>query len=147
MKAYIAGPLRTADQRSALELIDTTVKKIGFTTWLPHRDIGIIPKSSVTSPMQLSSLRKNLEALHDSRVGIFLIDEESAGTSLELGYAFCLKTAIGMNIDIIGFSTEARPSDHTDSMTKYCLLSQGTLIRNMADLENHLFILFQSQNL
>ena len=40
-RIYIAGKLCTDAERESLEKIDKICKKLGFETFLPHRDVGI----------------------------------------------------------------------------------------------------------
>ena len=41
MKIYIAGKVRSENERDFLEEIDNLCRKLGFKTFLPHRDVGL----------------------------------------------------------------------------------------------------------
>lgn len=99
MKAYIAGKLRTGEERKTLEEIEKICKLSGFQTFLPHRDVGlakgikdvkrVFRGDIITGFKNCNLVIADLNGLH---VG--------AGTAWELGYAYAKGIpAIGIKLD------------------------------------------------
>ena len=98
MLIYVAGPLCDPKERSFLLKIDKLCKKLGFDTFLPHRDVGLvafrsdIPNAFEKDKKALDKCDIVVASLNGWRIG--------AGTSWELGYAFAKnKKMIGIKTD------------------------------------------------
>ncbi|MBD3344120.1 MAG: hypothetical protein GF401_03555 [Chitinivibrionales bacterium] len=100
MYAYIAGPLYNEGDRWVNELLDSKAQNVGFTTYSPHRDLGIM--SSVDDGPLL--FKGDLDHLNRADVIIANLNGVTvdAGTSWEIGYAYA------RNKHIIGVHTDER---------------------------------------
>jgi len=99
MKIYIAGKLRTDDERKFLEKIDSLCKDLGFETFLPHRDVGLAKDISDVSKIFNGDI---IDGFKGCKLIIAILDglHVGAGTAWELGYAYAKKIpAIGIKTD------------------------------------------------
>lgn len=97
-KIYIAGPLCKEKQREFLEKIDKICKKLGFDTFLPHRDAGLF--KNIKDIDKIS--KKDIKELYKCDILIGLLDGicVGAGTAWEMGFAQALgKKVIGLKTD------------------------------------------------
>jgi len=130
MKIYIAGKLCTEEERETLERIDKICKKLGFKTFLPHRDVGLakslrdvkrIFKGDIIEGFKGCKLIiANLNGLH---VG--------AGTSWELGYAYANK------IPAMGYKTDESPEKALDYLSSI-LIGSMKIVKSFDELEKEL---------
>ena len=98
MKVYIAGPLCSKKEREFLEKIDCLVRKLGFDTYLPHRDCGLYKNIKDIKRIAERDIEevKNCDLIIGVLNGIVV----GAGTAFELGYAKSLgKKIIGLKTD------------------------------------------------
>lgn len=103
MKAYIAGPLWTLEDRKKLEEIDNLCKELKIDTFLPHRDAGVYEKGD-----SIQFFKKDSESIDDCNVIIALLDwkDIGSGTAWEIGYAYAKKIpVIGIVEDIKSINT------------------------------------------
>ena len=100
-KIYIAGPLFTEGDRWFLEKIDALCNKLGFITYLPHRDAGVCPPSGIGSN---SFFLRDLEELNECKIVVAVLNgtDIDSGTSWEIGYAY------SKNKKIIGYLDDSR---------------------------------------
>ena len=129
-KVYIAGKLGTESEKETLEEIDKLCNKLGFQTFLPHRDVGLakgmkdvkrIFKGDVIEGFKNCKLViANLNGLH---VG--------AGTSWELGYAYANK------IPAIGIKTDEKPEKALDYLSSI-IIASTKIVRSFEELEEEL---------
>jgi nucleoside 2-deoxyribosyltransferase len=102
MKIYIAGKLCTENERELLEKIDDICKSMGFETFLPHRDCGVV---AFTEELQ-KAFEDDVKALKECDFVVAVLNGRvGAGTAWEIGYAFCL------NKKIMGIKTDKKPQD------------------------------------
>lgn len=98
MKIYIASPLCSKGERDFSEKIDRLCKKLGFETFLPHRDAGLFAEIKDISKIA----RRDLEELYkcDAMIGILNGICVGAGTAWEMGFMQAIgKKVIGLKTD------------------------------------------------
>jgi nucleoside 2-deoxyribosyltransferase len=98
---YVAGPLFNSHERRYLEQIAAALEGAGFTTYLPHRDAGVLDKSRPDERTRV--FQADLEALNacDLCVALLTGADHDSGTSLELGYLFAQgKACFGITDDV-----------------------------------------------
>jgi nucleoside 2-deoxyribosyltransferase len=104
---YIAGPLFTAAERSALEELAGVVEAAGFRTYLPHRDGGLAPAD-----------RRNTRAFYDA--DIRALDASHAivallnGTDVDSGTAFEIGYGVAKGLPVLGLYDDIRVSGPHD---------------------------------
>jgi len=91
MKVYIAGPLFHKKAQKILEKIDKLCKKLGFETFLPHRDVGLYTKGDST-PFFVKD--RDMADWCDIMVAYLDWKGISSGTAWEMGYAYARKKPI-----------------------------------------------------
>jgi len=130
MKVYLAGKICTKSEREQLEQIDKLCRKLGFETFLPHRDVGLakdmkdvkrIFKGDITYGFKnISLVIAVLDGLH---VG--------AGTAWELGYAY------SKGIPAIGLKTDESVSDALDNLSAI-LIGSMKIVGSLEELGEEL---------
>ena len=96
---YIAGPLYTPGERSYLEILAQEIESIGVTTYLPHRDTGIVP---ATERNTVSFFKQDVQGINDAQILVAVLNgnDVDSGTAFEIGYAFAKgKTILGLYED------------------------------------------------
>lgn len=99
-KIYIAGPLFNTHERWYLERIAEALENAGFTTFLPHRDAGLVDFSE--SRAQSRIFHDDITALNacDLCVALLTGPDQDSGTSAELGYMYAQgKICFGISDD------------------------------------------------
>lgn len=99
-RVYIAGPLFNTHERWYLEQIAVEIEGIGFATFLPHRDAGLIDVWNDTSKAKV--FRDDIAALDSCDVCVALLTgpDQDSGTSAELGYMYAQgKPCFGISDD------------------------------------------------
>ncbi|MDA2970182.1 MAG: nucleoside 2-deoxyribosyltransferase [Actinomycetota bacterium] len=102
-KVYIAGPLFDDHEREYLEKIATTLEKIGYQTFLPHRDAGLV-EGEFTHSKKTEIFDIDIEALNEADILVALLTgrDVDSGTAAEVGIAYAQsKTLIGVNANNI----------------------------------------------
>ncbi len=89
MKAYIAGPLFDDHEREYLEKIAEIVEETGISTFLPHRDAGLVT-GEFTQEKKVKVFDKDMEFLEPADIVIALLTgrDVDSGTAAEIGYAY-----------------------------------------------------------
>ncbi len=98
---YIAGPLFNTHERWYLEQITALVEAAGYTTFLPHRDAGLVSRDAPFDRARI--FRTDLHALEicDGCVALLTGADHDSGTSAELGYLYARgKPCIGISDDL-----------------------------------------------
>ena len=98
---YVAGPLFNTHERWYLEQIAAALEGAGYTTYLPHRDAGVIDLALPGERERLFSA--DLDALDacDGCAALLTGADHNSGTSLELGYLFAQgKPSFGISDDV-----------------------------------------------
>jgi nucleoside 2-deoxyribosyltransferase len=85
---YVAGPLFNTHERWYLEQIAAALEAAGYTTFVPHRDAGLIDFSVPDSQSRI--FRDDIDALDrcDGCVALLTGADQDSGTSAELGYMY-----------------------------------------------------------
>lgn len=99
-KIYIAGPLFNSHERWYLEQIAAALAQVGFDTFLPHRDAGLIDGFGLEERSRL--FHSDIQALEGCDICVALLSgpDHDSGTSAELGYAYATgKTCFGISDD------------------------------------------------
>jgi len=99
MKVYIAGKIGTSEEKETLEKVDSLCKERGFSTFLPHRDVGIVSGISDVKRVFNGDITQGFS---DCDIVIAVLDglHVGAGTAWELGYAYANGIpAIGLKTD------------------------------------------------
>ncbi len=89
IKAYIAGPLFDDHEREYLEKIAEIVERSGISTFLPHRDAGLVT-GEFTPEKKVKVFDKDIEFLESADIVIALLTgrDVDSGTAAEIGYAY-----------------------------------------------------------
>jgi nucleoside 2-deoxyribosyltransferase len=97
MRAYVAGPLFNEAERAFDEAIAGLCEKLGFETFLPHRDAGLQCEDNGEEIFSA-----DLRALEQADLVVANLDghDVDAGTAWEIGYAVARgKAVIGVRTD------------------------------------------------
>ena len=103
MKVYIAGKLCDDIEREFLEKLAKLCENLGFTTFLPHRDVGLLNNMKDVDKIFEGDIK---EGFKDVDLVVAMLDGlyVGAGTAWELGYAYAkgipaigIKTTVIMN--------------------------------------------------
>lgn len=104
---YIAGPLFTPAERRYLEVLTAAVESAGFSTYLPHRDGGLVaPDRRETRAMYESDLRA-LGAC-GAIVAVLNGTDVDSGTAFEIGYG------VARGLPVLGLYEDIRVSGPHD---------------------------------
>lgn len=101
-RVYVAGPLFNTHERMYLEQITAALEQAGYTTFLPHRDAGILGDLSDIE-VRKRLFRSDMEALEacDFVVALLTGADQDSGTCGELGYAYAKgKPCFGISDDV-----------------------------------------------
>ena len=130
MKIYIAGKITTKSQREALEEIDKLCKKLGFKTFLPHRDVGLVKDILDVERIFNGDI---IEGFKDCKLIIALLDglHVGAGTAWELGYAY------SKGIPAIGVKTDECIEDALDYLSAI-LIGSMEIVGSLDELKKKL---------
>ena len=102
-KAYIAGPLFDDHEREYLEKISQIVESYGISTFVPHRDAGLVT-GDFTFEKKVKVFDVDMEYLGPADIVIALLTgrDVDSGTAAEIGYAYKAgKRLIGISANTI----------------------------------------------
>ena len=102
-KAYIAGPLFDDHEREYLEKIAKIVESYGISTFVPHRDAGLVT-GDFTFEKKVKVFDVDVEYLEPADIVIALLTgrDVDSGTAAEIGYAYKAgKRLIGISANTI----------------------------------------------
>ena len=102
-KAYIAGPLFDDHEREYLEKIAKIVESYGISTFVPHRDAGLVT-GDFTFEKKVKVCDVDMEYLEPADIVIALLTgrDVDSGTAAEIGYAYKAgKRLIGISANTI----------------------------------------------
>jgi len=105
MQIYIAGPLFNTHERRYLEEIAEALEQVGYDTFLPHRDAGLVDKLDERNRQQI--FQADVRALDACDVCVALLTgaDHDSGTSAELGYMYAQgKPCFGITDDMRGMN-------------------------------------------
>ena len=116
MKVYIAGKIRTQDERETLQEIDNLCKQLGLETFLPHRDVGLAKNLKDTNRIFKGDI---IDGFNDCKLVIASLDglHVGAGTAWELGYAYA------KGIPSIGIKTDEKVGDALEYLSAILIAS------------------------
>jgi len=130
MYAYVAGPLYNEGERWFDEVLARCAEEVGISTYLPHRDLGLLAGQK-DSPRLFAGDMKQLDRAEIVVANLDGISIDS-GAAWELGYAYARgKHLIGIRTD---FRTHARHSD----LNPMILHSLNKLVNSVEDLRAYL---------
>jgi nucleoside 2-deoxyribosyltransferase len=101
LRIYIAGPLFNTHERWYLEQIAQALEAVGYVTFVPHRDAGLLDGTEGIDRQRL--FRADLAALDgcDACVALLTGADHDSGTCGELGYAYAKgKPCFGITDDM-----------------------------------------------
>jgi len=129
-KVYIAGRLRTVEQREYLEKVDELCKKLGFDTFLPHRKIGLADSIKDADRIFRGDI---INGFKGCNLMIAVLDgmHVGAGTAWELGYANAKA------IPAIGLKTDESIEDALDYLS-VILVASMKFVDSLEKLEKEL---------
>ena len=102
-KAYIAGPLFDDHEREYLEKIAKIVESYGISTFVPHRDAGLVT-GDFTFEKKVKVFDVDMEYLEPADIVIALLTgrDVDSGTAAEIGFAYKAgKRLIGISANTI----------------------------------------------
>jgi len=100
-RIYIAGPLFNSHERWYLEQIANLLEDAGYTTFVPHRDAGLVDKNQPLDRPRI--FQADMEALNSCYGCVALLTgaDHDSGTCGELGYMYAKgKPCIGITDDM-----------------------------------------------
>jgi nucleoside 2-deoxyribosyltransferase len=91
---YIAGPLFNTQDRWYLERITERFEALGYETFLPHRDVGLLEDFGIEQ--RKATFRGDMVALDrcDAVVALLTGTDHDSGTSAEIGYTYARRKPI-----------------------------------------------------
>jgi nucleoside 2-deoxyribosyltransferase len=130
MKIYIAGKLETEFERKMLEKIDLICKSAGFSTFLPHRDVGLAENIKQAKEIFEEDI---LNGFKDCDLVVAFLDglTVGAGTAWELGYSYAKK------VPIIGVKTDEPVEDAFTELSSI-LIASMPIVSSFEELEKKL---------
>lgn len=123
---YLAGPLFDEGERWFIERIDTAVRALGCTTFLPHRDNPPKDESNVATIFANDRGAIDRCDLVVANLNGITTDD---GTAWEIGYAYALGRPI------IGLYTDWRLRFAAETVNLMIECSLSRLVRSEADLD------------
>ncbi len=136
MKIYIAGKIHTESEIDILEKIDDICKSIGFSTFLPHRDVGLAKDIKDIDKIFEGDI---IEGFKDVDLVIASLDgfHVGAGTAWELGYAYA------KGIPRIALKTD-EPKEQALEYLSAIILASTQIVSSFEELKKEL-IKFKSK--
>jgi nucleoside 2-deoxyribosyltransferase len=109
MKVFIAGPLFSQAEREFNVRVEEELRKHGFETFLPQRDVGrldeLLAKEGELAYRTI--FNQDLKGLEQADAVVAILDgpDADSGTAFEVGYAFARgKPVIGLKTDMRVFA-------------------------------------------
>lgn len=130
MRIYIAGKLSDKSERERLEHIEKICKGLGFETFLPHRDVGLVKDIKDVQRIFTGDILKGLascQAVVVSLEGLHI----GSGTAWELGYAYANK------MPIVGIKTDEPISEALDYLSPI-LIASTKIVTSLSELKEEL---------
>jgi len=136
MKIFIAGPLFSQAEREFNLKVDGELRKHGFKTFLPQRDVGklddLLTKEGERAYRMI--FKRDLKGLDQADAVVAILDgpDVDSGTAFEVGYAFAKgKPVIGLKTDMRVFAKDEELNN---------MLAQGirALARNLDEVVSEL---------
>jgi len=130
MKVYIAGKISSETEREFLEEVSKICENLGFKTFLPHRDVGLVKGIKDVKRIFNGDI---IEGFKDCSLVVAVLDglHVGAGTSWELGYAYA------KGIPSIGIKTDESPEDALEYLSAI-LIASMPIVNSLKELEKML---------
>ncbi len=130
MKIYLAGKLHTEHEKALLEQLDALCIKLGHTTFLPHRDVGIAQSAKDAQRIFEGDITQGFK---DVQAVIAVLDglHVGAGTAWELGYAYA------KGIPSLGFKTDESAEDGFEYLSSI-LIARMPIVKTLEEVETWL---------
>jgi nucleoside 2-deoxyribosyltransferase len=111
MKVFIAGPLFSQAEREFNIKVDEYLRKHGFETFLPQRDVGKLDELLAKEGKRAyrTIFERDLKGLDQADAVVAILDgpDVDSGTAFEVGYAFAKgKPVIGLKTDMRVFARD-----------------------------------------
>ncbi len=133
---FIAGPLFSQAEREFNLKVDGELRKHGFETFLPQRDVGKLDELLAKEGERAYRMifKRDLKGLDQSDVVVAILDgpDVDSGTAFEVGYAFAKgKPVVGLKTDMRVFAKDEELNN---------MLAQGirALARNLDEVVSEL---------
>lgn len=132
MKIFIAGPLFSQAEREFNLKVEGHLRKCGFETFLPQRDVGKLDELLAKEGYQAyrTIFKRDLEGLDQADAIVAILDgpDVDSGTAFEVGYAFA------KGKPVIGLKTDMRVFAKNEELNN--MIAQGirALARNLDEL-------------
>jgi nucleoside 2-deoxyribosyltransferase len=129
MKIYLAGKIHTPHEKELLQQVDALCIKLGHTTFLPHREVGLATSAGDAPRIFAGDITQGFK---DVQMVIAVLDglHVGAGTAWELGYAYA------KGIPAIGLKTDESPEEGFEYLSSI-LIASMPIVRTLAELEQH----------
>jgi nucleoside 2-deoxyribosyltransferase len=130
MKIYLAGKLHTDHEKELLEAVDALCTRLGHTTFLPHRDVGLAASSKDAQRIFEGDIKQGFQGVN---LVIAVLDgfHVGAGTAWELGYAYA------KGIPAIGLKTDESPEEGFEYLSSI-LIASMPIVSSLDALEKEL---------
>lgn len=111
MKIFIAGPLFSQAEREFNLKVDEGLRKHGFDTFLPQRDVGKLDELFAKDGKRAyrTIFERDLRGLEGADAVVAILDgpDVDSGTAFEVGYAFAKgKPVVGLKTDMRVFARD-----------------------------------------
>jgi nucleoside deoxyribosyltransferase len=129
-KVYIAGKIGSELEFELLEKVDKICKEVGFETFLPHRDVGLVKGINDVDRIFNGDINTGFK---DCNLIIAILDglHVGAGTAWELGYAYANK------IPAIGLKTDESVEESLDQLSAI-LIGSMKIVSSLEELKEEL---------
>ena len=137
MKVYIAGKIRSEIERKYLERIDSLCSSLGFKTFLPHRDVGLVKDMKDIKRIFEGDI---IEGFKGCNLVVACLEglHIGAGTAWELGYAYA------KGIPAIGIKTDESVEEALEELSAI-IIGSMKIVESFEALEKELKTFTNSQ--
>jgi nucleoside 2-deoxyribosyltransferase len=130
MKLYIAGKLCSGSEVEMLEKVAKLCETKGFTTFLPHRDVGPCKDINDVQRVFKGDIKQGFK---DCDAVVALLDglHVGAGTAWELGYAYA------KGVPVVGLKTDEPVEEALDYLSPI-IIGSTKIVKTLNELEGEL---------
>jgi nucleoside 2-deoxyribosyltransferase len=129
-KVYVAGKLTSLDEREFLDIVALEIEKLGFETFLPHRDVGLAESMEDVEGIFKGDIEDGFKGV-DIVVAVLNGVHVGAGTAWELGYAY------SKGIPCIGLKTDESVEEGLEYLSAI-LIHSVDIVESMGELRERL---------
>jgi nucleoside 2-deoxyribosyltransferase len=98
---YLAGPLFNQHERDYLDKLAAKVEALGYDTFLPHRDAGVIREWNYATRKRVFDTDVAALDRCDACIALLTGADHDAGTAMEIGYLYAKgKPVFGLTDDV-----------------------------------------------